>query len=289
MVVGLAVALAGLLLVATASANPARITTGPESHGELTAGQIYQRILANRLTASIQELTLVSARAGRIQPLRVQMLWRRYAEDSKEGRAGIRSRTVVRYLSPSDVRHTGYLVVDRREGPDDQFIYLPSMRRIRRVNLREVTLAGTDLSVGDVVPRELDHATYRRDADRFVGATRCYVVEATPKEERSSAYSRFLLYVDKLRYVPLRIRYWDRAGVEVKELRAPSDSIREIDGHFFPVRAVMRHLIDETYTVLHLDLMVANPELPSRYFSQKQLLTNRLSVPKHPIGGIRRY
>ena len=40
------------------------------------------------------------------------------------------------------MRHTGYLVVNRRDAPNNQFIYLESMRRIRRVNLRAEILAG---------------------------------------------------------------------------------------------------------------------------------------------------
>lgn len=284
-----ALLLAGLSCVAgsAAASDPRGADGRPEA--ELTAREIYSRVLGNRFRSSIQEMTLVTGRGGRSQPIRVQMLWRRYAEDSAEASEGILSRSVVRYLSPSDVRRTGYLVVDRDEGPDDQFVYLRSLGRIRRVHLREATLFGTDLAVEDLVPRELDSASYRRAADGFVGRTSCYVVEATPRNEVRSAYSRFRLYVDMERYVPLRVRYFDRAGVETKELRTPVDAIREVDGHFVPIRMTMRNLLEPSATRLYLDVVVANPELPSRFFSQRQLVASRLQLPKPLVGAIRRF
>jgi hypothetical protein len=60
------------------------------------------------------------------EPLRIQVLWRRYDRESREASRGIVSRTVVRYLAPGDLRDTAYLVVDRLRGPDDQFVHLPA-------------------------------------------------------------------------------------------------------------------------------------------------------------------
>jgi len=256
----------------------------------LSAETIYARVLDNRFESSVQELALVSAdRAGRELLIRLQMLWRRYGEETDEAASGVVSRTVIRYLDPPAMRRTGYLVVNRRDAPNDQFIYLESMRRIRRVNLRSETLAGTDLNVEDVVPRELDDATYRRVPDEMVGDTPCFVVEATPKPETDSKYSRLLLYVEKEHYVPLRVRYWDDASVEIKELRSPAAAIYQVDGIYFPTIAKMRNLLMETSTEARVVTLAPNPDLPSRYFSQRQLESKKLKIPKKLLVGIRSF
>ena len=246
----------------------------------LTAREIYQRVLENRFDSSVQELAIVSSdRAGNAQNIRMQQLWKRYPEGSESDRKGIISRTVVRYLAPADYRKTGYLVINKRDQPNDQFIYLASMRRVRRINLRNETVAGTDLSIEDLIPRELDDAEYVRVPDDEVDGHSCFVVEALPKPEMESAYARFWLYVEKEHYVPIRVRYWDRKGVEVKELRSPHASIREIEGIWLPLEARMRHLLEETETRVVIDVLVPNPELPDRYFSERQLQAQRLRMP----------
>ena len=185
----------------------------------------------------------------------------------------------MRYLEPADYRKTGYLVINKRDQPNDQFIYLASMRRVRRINLRNETVAGTDLSIEDLIPRELDDADYVRVPDDEVDGRSCFVVEALPKPEMESAYTRFWLYIEKEHYVPIRVRYWDRKDIEVKELRSSHASIREIEGIWIPTQVTVRHLLDETQTRMDVDLLVPNPELPNRFFSERQLQAKRLRLP----------
>ena len=149
----------------------------------LTADEIYSRVLDNRFQTSAQELLLNSGdRAGREQKIRMQMLWMQYTE-GPDREKGIQSRTVVRYMEPSEMRGTGYLIINKADLPSDQFVYLNSMRRIRRINLRGESVVGTDLSLEDIVPREMDDATYTRVPDESVDDTPCFVVEATPNPE----------------------------------------------------------------------------------------------------------
>jgi hypothetical protein len=275
---GLGVAITLVSLGVTSSAAPL--------DPELSAEAIYEKVLANRFTSSVQELALVSGdRAGRQQPLRLRMLWRRYGDGSNEAGGGIQSRTLVRYLEPADVRGTGYLVINKSAAPDDQFVYLSSMRRTRRINLRSQTVIGTDLSVEDIVPHELDDATYSRAADDEVGGSPCYVVEARPVEEAKSQYERFLLYIEPEHFVPLRTRYWDLTGVEVKELLAPPETVREIEGVWVPLEAHMSHKLEGSYTSLRVVLLSPNPDLPKQMFTQRQLETRKLRLPSRFLEG----
>ena len=242
----------------------------------LDAQTIYERVLDNRFESSVQEIELISGdRIGREQLIRIQMLWRRYPERSES----VLSRTLIRYLAPADIRGAGYLVINKRDQPDDQFLYLPSSRRTRRVSLRGETVIGTDLSVEDIVPRELEDADYQRVEDAEVDGVPCYGIDAIPAAEKDSHYSRLRIYVEPDHYVPLRTRYWDRAGVEVKEMRAAPDSIREIKGIWMPLEATMRNHLEDSYTNLRVLSLAPNPTLSKPYFTQRQLETRRLRLP----------
>ena len=71
--------------------------------------------------------------------------------------------------------------------------------------------------------------------------------------------------------MPLRTRYWDRAGVEVKELRAEPDTIRQLDGVWVPMTLTMRNLLTESQTVLRVEELIPNPELSRTEFELRRL------------------
>jgi len=247
----------------------------------LSADAIYQRVLDNRFDASAQDIAILSGdRAGRTQAIQVKMLWRRYPEATEKGGDGVLSRTLVRYFEPFDLRNTGYLIINKADLPNDQFVYLESMRRVRRISLRSESVIGTDLSVEDIIPKEMDEARYERVADEEVEGTPCYVIDATPTPEAESAYSKLRLYIEGAHFVPLKTRYWDQVGVEVKELTVDPKNIREIEGVWIPLVSRMVQRVDESYTQLELERITPNPDLPKKFFTVRQLESSRLRLPK---------
>lgn len=238
----------------------------------LTGRDIYQRVLDNRFQSYIQASTMVSGdRGGNTQETELRMWFQSFRNESGEATDGVLSKTLVKYLMPFDLRYTGYLIIQHPERTSDQFVYLPTQRRVRRVSLRGKAVFGTDFSFEDVIPREIEHAEYERLPDSVLHEIACFVVEAVPKEEADSEYSRFLIDVDKERYVPLRTRYWDDAGVEVKKLDADPASIQRIDGVWVPMRATMRDLRLDTFTEVHVEKIEPNPVLGRSAFELRRL------------------
>ncbi len=252
-----------LLLALTASSVHADAGKTQTFADGLTGRDIYDRVVANRFRAFAQDSTLVSAdRSGRQQKSRFHMKWQSFRLKAGTGPHGasIVSKTLVRYSHPFDLRHAGYLILENRNRVSDQFVYYPSKRRVVRVNLRNEAVYGTDFSFEDVVPREAEDFAYRRLADAEIDGVPVYVVELFPVESARSEYSRIRVSVDRERSVVVRARYWDSADVEVKELRAPPDRIREFEGVFVPMRATMRNVLLDSSTTLVVTAIEVNPE-----------------------------
>jgi hypothetical protein len=238
----------------------------------LSGRDIYERVLANRFDAYVQTAALVSGdRSGAEQESRLVMTWKSFRDDDGEAGDGILSKSLVKYTHPFDLRFSGYLIQNNHLRADDQFVYLASSRRIRRVNLRSEAVFGTDFTFEDVVPQELEEATYRRLPDELVDRAACYVVEVTPTPEAGSQYSRFVVSVEKEHSVPIRTRYWDEREVEVKELVADPEHLREFDGVWVPTRLRMRNLQLDTYTSLRVEALEPNPRLPRTTFDLRRL------------------
>lgn len=236
---------------------------------------IYACVLDNRFSAYVQEAKLVSGNRGEsAQESRLNMTWKSFRDEHDQPRGGVLSKTLVRYEHPFDLRFSGYLVINNSERANDQFVYLASTRKIRRVNLRKEAVFGTDFTFEDIVPAEIEDADYERLSDGVIDGHSVYVVEVTPKPHANSEYSRFVVYVDKESCVPVRTRYWDERGVEVKELTVPFDAVREFEGIHWPMQLTMRNLRLESFTTLSVERLEPNPPLQDKSFEVRRLMSH---------------
>ena len=268
--------LATVLVCLVLGAAPAH----PASSDALSPRDVYDRALRNLMDAATLELELVStAPGGHEQRFRVEMMWQRYRQGDPEAEEGILSRSLARYLEPFDLRETGALVVDHREGRDEQFLYVASSRRIKRLNLRGQNVFGTDFAVEDLVPPRLLEAKYRRLPDEEVGGADCYVIEVLFEDLPEERYSRGQFYVEKEHFVPLRARYWDRAGVEDKRVDVDQDGVRELGELYVPTALTVVSLRGGSRTRVRIARLVVNPPLTSDDFSLRHL-------EQHSVGGI---
>jgi len=238
----------------------------------LSGRDIYKCVLDNRFRSYQQESRLVSGdRSGDAQESRLEMNWKNWRNDDETARDGILSKTMVRYTHPFELRFSGYLIINNAQRGTDQFVYLATRRRVRRVNLRKEAVFGTDFTFEDIVPNEIEDGDYRRLSDNMEQEKPVYVVEITPKEHVNSEYSRYVAYVSKENCVPLKTRYWDDREVEVKELTAPKNSIEEHDGIHWPMELTMRNLQLDTFTTLYVSNLEPNAELRDREFEVRRL------------------
>jgi hypothetical protein len=266
-----ALVLAASILAGGAAADPAAKRIG-KADAELSGQDVYQCVVDNRFRSYIQDAKLVSGdRGSAVQESRLRMTWSSFRDEQDRAVEGVLSKTIVRYTDPFDLRFSGYLVVNNDLRPNDQFVYLNARRKVRRVNLREEAVFGTDFTFEDIVPHEVEDGDYRRLPDGEIEAMPVYVVEVTPKPDENSEYSKFVIHVDKTTCVPLLTRYWDEKGVEVKQLTVVSGKIKNVEGVHWPMELTMKNLQLESFTTLLVEKLEPNPKLARRDFDLRRL------------------
>jgi hypothetical protein len=250
--------------------EPLEDALAPDAHR--SGRDIYQCVLDNRFDSYVQHSILLSGdRGGSSQESQLRMTWSSFRDPDGEPSDGVLSKTLVKYIDPFDLRFSGYLIINNHARPNDQFIYLATSRRIRRVNLRREAVFGTDFTFEDLVPREIEDGDYQRLSDKVVQDTTVYVVEVTPRDHVDSDYSRFVIHVDKRSCVPLLTQYWDSRNLLVKELTAPAADIKLIEGVHWPSTLTMRNLQIETFTTLTVRELEPNPKLVRKTFDLRRL------------------
>ncbi len=199
------------------------------------------------------------------------------SKEGKERRKGWRSfregfagdaKQLIRFTDPPEVRGVGFLSVGRPAGTPDQWLYLPSMKRERRIASqdRESSFVGTDFSYEDM--EEFDHTKYEvaQLADTTLDGQPCLVIEARPKER--SAYEKRILTIRKDILFMVRGEAF-RKGEKDPAKRLVFSEIQQIDGHWVARKMEMLDLRKGSRTtVLLKGIAFDRPQSADRFTLQ---------------------
>ena len=134
-------------------------------------------------------------------------------------------KALLRFADPADVRGTALLSIEHPDREDDQWLYLPALRKSRRISAanRSDSFVGSDFAYEDLGAEEIDQYDYRLIREENLDGAAVFVVEATPNNEqrkRESGYSRREIFVRKDTASIVRIDYYDRQQELLKVFRA---------------------------------------------------------------------
>lgn len=136
--------------------------------------------------------------------------------------AGLR-KSLIRFSAPKSVAGTGLLTVENSGSADDQWLFLPALRRVRRISPADQSdsFLGTDFAFEDLQTEDLDTFIYKRTGEDVVDHAPCYVIEAIPKESNTkSGYGKRVLWLRNTDFVLARVDYFNQRGERLKTYRA---------------------------------------------------------------------
>jgi outer membrane lipoprotein-sorting protein len=185
-----------------------------------SARDIMQKVTVTRKLAGSEALVKMTTYddKGQARERQISMATKLYDGGKTEKR-------VYRFVSPADVQGTSILVFDYEDKPDDVWIYLPALRKTRRVvsSQRSQSFMGSEFSYGDLNIPALDEFDYRLVKEEPIKGEPCWVIDLTPKSKDiadSDGYSKKTYWVSKDKYTVLRGLYYDKDGKLLKELVA---------------------------------------------------------------------
>ena len=129
-------------------------------------------------------------------------------------------RTLILFDTPRDVSGTAMLTHSHGGKADDQWMYLPAFKRVKRISSgnRTGSFMGSEFAYEDLGSPELSKYHYRWQRDVACGdGLTCYVNQRIPTDKRSG-YSRQLVWLDREHYRPWKIEFYNRQGALLKTL-----------------------------------------------------------------------
>ncbi|MFT7375869.1 MAG: outer membrane lipoprotein-sorting protein [Oceanospirillaceae bacterium] len=120
---------------------------------------------------------------------------------------------------PIDVKGTAFLSFSHISGADDQWLYLPALKRVKRIASRNKSgpFMGSEFSFEDLSSFEIEKYNYKFIKEEACSIGTCFVVEQYPTDE-NSGYTKRVVWIDKAEYRILRTDFYDRKNSLLKTL-----------------------------------------------------------------------
>jgi len=192
---------------------------------------------------------------------------------------GEEKRTILFYTDPTSVRGTGFLTFDYPDPnvDDDQWLYLPALRRVRRIPAsdRGDAFLGTDFSYEEIKKEskvEISDYDLSRIGEEQVDGHSVTVIEGVPVDAETAdalGHSRVRWHIDNTVHISRRTQYWDSAGNPSRTVNVVS--IEEIDGIWTPMEIVAENLKTGHSTRLAYSEVDYSVDAPESLFSQARL------------------
>ncbi len=244
--------------------------TGFAQKEKLTGLQVMERVERANMTmdqTSVVTMILIDAQ-GEERTIETLRFHKHYG-----GKEGLDSKSVFYTEYPPDQKGTGFLIWDYaiKGKPDDLWLYLPSLRSVRRMTTRDQndSFMGSDLTFSDMGARRLDE-----DEHKLVFEGLCkgcdepfYVVDSFPKES-DSPYGKKRYFISIKDLVARKVEFYDR---NMKGLKLQTISWEKIDGVLVWTRSDIKNVQSNHKTIFKITNVKNNTGLKDSLFAARVL------------------
>ncbi|NOR69018.1 MAG: outer membrane lipoprotein-sorting protein [Methylomarinum sp.] len=127
------------------------------------------------------------------------------------------------FSNPRDIKGTAFLSFTHALEPDEQWLYLPALKRVKRISSSNKSgpYLGSEYAFEDLTSFEVKKYSYKYLKDELFNEKDCFVIELYP-QYKHSGYTRQVVWIEKERYIPLKTEYYDRKNSLLKTLENKS-------------------------------------------------------------------
>ena len=128
-------------------------------------------------------------------------------------------KSMSMFDSPRDVKGTAFLSFTHALKPDDQWLYLPALKRVKRISSANKSgkFMGSEFAYEDLTSQEVEKYSYKYLRDEALDGRKTMVMERYP-QYKHSGYKRQIVWVDADMWQPLKLEFYDRKNSLLKTL-----------------------------------------------------------------------
>jgi hypothetical protein len=195
---------------------------------------------------------------------------------------GDEKRTLV-FKSPADVRDTRFLNInyDDPERADEQYIYLPALRKVRTIGVqgdedKTAAFLGSDFTYADMGELEIEDFESTLVGRETVNRHHCYVIEMISQSEKvigEYGYSKIVRYINTENFTAVMNVYYGRDHKKAKRL--VFEDTKKVEGYWLIGTMKMTNLQNDHKTVLVFEETDIKDSISDKYFTLRFLQRGR--------------
>jgi len=233
-----------------------------EITGQQLARQVFDRDRGMDATSSAQMVLVNKTGKKRIR----HFYSRRITEEGLE-------RQIIKFTAPADIKGTGFLTIEKPGWETEQFLYLPALRRTRRIvtSQKSHRFVNSDFTYEDMERHPVDNYTYKLTGSANLGSQDCHILESRPKPGVESQYSLIVSYIVKQSFVPVAVEYFNKKGTHFKTYKVLK--LERIKGIWTEIIVSMEDKIKPHTSYLKIEKQEYNTGINKADISRKKLET----------------
>jgi len=174
------------------------------------------------------------------------------------------------FLKPSDVKNTSFMNWSFDDGSEDQWIYLPALKKIKRISSDSKSdySMGSDFTYDDLGDRHPTDDTHKLLREETVNGESCYVVESIPKDDEYM-YSRTVSWIIKDKWIGLKKEFYDEDEELLKTLTVKK--YEKIKNFWIILHSEMHNVQKDHTTKMELANMIIDGGIPDNKFTERMM------------------
>ena len=186
-----------------------------------------------------------------------------------EGENG--DKTISTFLTPADVKGTKTLTHEHVNRDDDQWLYLPALKRIKRIasSNKSGSFMGSEFSYEDIGNQNYNKFTYDAKVEEVeLNGLKCYKGSRIPKDE-NSGYTKQVSWVSMDNFLLQQVEYYDRKSELLKT--AVFSEYKQIEGVWRVGKIEMQNHQNDKSTILTWNEEKIKVGLTAKEFNKRAL------------------
>ncbi|MFT5605580.1 MAG: outer membrane lipoprotein-sorting protein [Paracoccaceae bacterium] len=184
-------------------------------------------------------------------------------------------KNLIVFDVPRDIRGTALLTFSHKTGDDDQWLYLPALKVVKRIasSNKSGPFMASEFSYEDISSQDVEKYSYKFLRDEMLNGLNCFVIERVPVNQ-DSGYSRQHVWLDKAEYRVQKVDYYDRKQSHLKTLTF-HDYQQYLNKHWRAARLEMTNHQTKKSTTLGFQNYQIGTGMDHRDFNQSGLARMR--------------
>ncbi|MCK5148109.1 outer membrane lipoprotein-sorting protein [bacterium] len=202
---------------------------------------------------------------------------RKIAQITKLTDNGKTEKKLIRFLSPADVKGTGLLTFDHDDKDDDMWLFMPALRKTRRIvsSEKSKSFMGSEFSYADINPPTLDDFTFKLLAEEDVNGETCWKIEMLPVNEDiadENGFSKRISWIAKSDNMNRKSIYYDLDDELLKELTVYEIKLLDpVNKKYRAMHLEMINVQNDRKSILKIDQIQFSPQVKDDFFTTRYL------------------